>query len=160
MADRTRITVCNDIEINNILNLHRCKEELKYAINKKAKEFGMSHLASLRMIDNRQFTTRAFFTLQNLGDNFLFAREINGLEFMGSKIETDFSTMTYVEIPIKEKKNVQVHTAELKKFRETTTSTEHLIDWKESATNTEKMDDEDVFFDIVDDDAKTSMGGM
>ena len=99
MADRVRITVCNEIEIRNIPNLHRCKEELKYAINKKAKELAMSHLASLRMIDNRQLTTRAFFTLQNLGDNYLFASKINGLEFMGSKIEADFATLTYVEFP-------------------------------------------------------------
>ena len=36
MADKTKIYVYAEVEILNIPNVHRCKEELKYSINNKA----------------------------------------------------------------------------------------------------------------------------
>ena len=96
MADRTRIHVYIEVEIKKISNVHRCKDELKYSINKKDEEFGLSRLASFRMIDNHQLKTRAFFSFQNLSDNLIIAKAIDGLDLMGSKVSTDVPNISII----------------------------------------------------------------
>ena len=92
MADKKRIFryVYTEVEIQNISNLHRYKNELKRDTNKKDEELGLSRVASFRMIDNWQPKIEAFFSLMNLV-NFLIAKAINGLEFMVGKVSTDFT---------------------------------------------------------------------
>ena len=76
---------------------------------------------------------------------------------MGSKVSTDLTGKGYVNIPKDEKNDKKVDTTDLRNSKETTTSTNDLIDCKESSDD---IENDEIFFDIEKDNAKTSERGM